>query len=141
MSTGDDVRGASEKFYAALNRLTLGDASGLADIWSRSETVTTMHPIGGEQVGWTAVKESFEQVAGLASDGHVELADRVIHSGAELAYELGIERGSSRLPERRSTSISVSRTSTEVRRAGGRSSITTRTSPAMLDVLARLQAA
>ncbi len=142
MSTEDEVKGASEKFYAALNRMTLGDASGLADIWSHSETVTTMHPIGGEQVGWTAVKESFEQVAGLASDGHVELADQVIHSGGELAYELGSERGQFTLA---GETVHVDHRVTNIyrREAGGWKIVHHHTdlSPAMLAVLERLQAA
>ena len=33
MSTEDEVRGASAKFYEALNRMTTGDSSQLADIW------------------------------------------------------------------------------------------------------------
>ena len=69
MSAEDEVRAASAKFYAALNSMAKGDASPISEIWSHSETVTTMHPIGGEQTGWTAVRESFEQVSGIATDG------------------------------------------------------------------------
>ncbi|BDE06575.1 hypothetical protein WPS_18510 [Vulcanimicrobium alpinum] len=47
MSTEDDVVGASQTFYAALNRMLNGDASSLGDIWSHSNSVITMHPIGG----------------------------------------------------------------------------------------------
>ncbi len=32
MSTVDEVREASKQFYAALNRMTNGDASSMADI-------------------------------------------------------------------------------------------------------------
>jgi hypothetical protein len=67
MSTEDDVRKASKQFYAGLNRMANGDAAPLADSWSHSAAVTTMHPIGGRQVGWDAVRGSFEQVAQLAS--------------------------------------------------------------------------
>ena len=93
MSAEDEVRGASTKFYAALNRMTSGDAASLADVWSQSDTVTTMHPIGGRQIGWAAVQGSFEGVAGLASSGQVELADQIIRVEGDLAYELGEERG------------------------------------------------
>ena len=51
---------------AAMNRMLNGDAAPLADIWSHSATVTTMHPIGGRQVGWDEVRQSWEQVARLA---------------------------------------------------------------------------
>jgi hypothetical protein len=56
MSTEDEVRKASEQFYAALNRMGNGDPSSMADAWSHSATVTTMHPIGGREVGWDEVK-------------------------------------------------------------------------------------
>ena len=120
MSTEAEVRGASAEFYAALNRMTEGDAGRLADIWSHSATVTTMHPIGSEQVGWSAVRESFEQVAGLASGGHVELDGQVIQVGGE----------------QRVTNV--------YRREAGQWKIVhhhTDISPAMLGILERLQAA
>jgi hypothetical protein len=66
MSTEDEVRKASEQFYAALNRMANGDARSLADIWSQGAGVTTMHPIGGREVGWDKVRASFAQVAEMA---------------------------------------------------------------------------
>jgi len=142
MSTENEIRSASTKFYAGLNRMTQGDASQLADIWSHSDTVTTLHPIGGEQIGWTEVKESFDQVAGLASSGHVELAGQTIQSGGELAYEVGIERGSFTLS---GESITIDQRVTNIyRRENGEWKIVhhhTDLSPAMLAVLERLQQA
>jgi ketosteroid isomerase-like protein len=99
MSEEDDVRGASARFYAALNRMVDGNAAPLADIWSHSQRVTTMHPLGGQQTGWAAVQESFEQIAKLAPGGHVRLDDQIIEVGGELAYELGTERGQTTLAE------------------------------------------
>ena len=52
MSAEQEVRKASQQFYAALNRMANGDSGGMADIWSRTASVTTMHPIGGREVGW-----------------------------------------------------------------------------------------
>jgi ketosteroid isomerase-like protein len=142
MSTEDEIRSASAKFYAGLNRMTQGDASQLADIWSHSDTVTTLHPIGGEQIGWPAVKESFDQVAGLASGGHVELTGQLIQSGGELAYEVGVERGSATL---NGESITIEHRVTNIyRRENGEWKIVhhhTDVSPAMLGVLERLQRA
>jgi hypothetical protein len=51
MQAEEEVRAASEKFYAALNRMLNGNGSSLPEIWSQSATVTTMHPIGGREVG------------------------------------------------------------------------------------------
>ena len=87
MSTQGELREASNKFYAALNRMANGDAGLLAGIWSHSATVTTMHPIGGREVGWEQVRASWEQVAQLASGGQVKLDDQVIQVAGDAAYE------------------------------------------------------
>jgi ketosteroid isomerase-like protein len=142
MSTEDDVRRASAQFYSALNRMAVGDTDEMSGIWSHSETVTTMHPIGGEQVGWAAVKDSFDQVAGLASGGHVEIADQVIHTGEDLAYELGTERGQIRIA---GEAVNIDQRVTNIyRRESGQWRLVhhhTDLSPAMLGILERLQAA
>ncbi|WP_421723268.1 YybH family protein [Bauldia sp.] len=91
MTTEDEIRAASKAFYAAMNQMLGGDASALPDIWSHSDTVTTMHPIGGRQVGWDAVDKSFEQVARSSAGGHVELADQLIRVHGDTAYEVGVE--------------------------------------------------
>lgn len=78
MTSEDDVRAASEKFYAALNRMLNGDARALQDIWSHGKTVTTMHPIGGREVGWDQVRKSWEQVAQLTTEGQVRLSEQFI---------------------------------------------------------------
>jgi ketosteroid isomerase-like protein len=139
MSAEDEVRNASKQFYAALNRMANGDSSAMADIWSHSATVTTMHPIGGRDVGWEAVRASFEQVAKAASDGKVELRDQLIRVAGEVAYEMGVEQGQLKLAghqaaiEHRVTNI--------YQRQGGAWKVVhhhTDTSPAMLDILKRL---
>ena len=94
MSTEDDVRAISNKFYSGLSRM---DVAALPEIWSHSDDVTTMHPMGGEQVGWEEVRGSFEGAAGLMTDSHVELIDQRIYAGTDLAYETGIERGGAKL--------------------------------------------
>ena len=48
MAVEDEVRKASEQFYAAFNRMLNGDANPLAEVWSHSTGVTTMHPVGGQ---------------------------------------------------------------------------------------------
>ncbi|NIM26909.1 MAG: DUF4440 domain-containing protein [Gammaproteobacteria bacterium] len=91
MSTEDEVRKASAQFYAALNLMLNGDAGSLSDIWSHGSAVTTMHPVGGRQVGWNEVRESWEQVAQVASYGKVELKDQLIRVAGDAAYEVGVE--------------------------------------------------
>ena len=92
-SQEDEVRQASEQFYAGLNRMANGDAGPLADIWSQSMDATTMHPIGGREVGWGKVQESFQQVAHAASEGRIKLDDQLVRVVGDLAYEVGVERG------------------------------------------------
>ena len=139
MSTEDDVRAVSDRFYSALSRL---DISQLEGLWSQSSTVSTMHPMGGEQVGWPEVRKSFEDAAGAMTDIHVELDGRLIRTGEDLAYEIGTERGRGKVAgeqiefEHRVTNV--------YRREGGQWKMVhhhTDVSPAMVEVLRRLQAA
>jgi ketosteroid isomerase-like protein len=140
MSIEDEVRKASKQFYAGLNSMANGDSGPLTDIWSHNADVTTMHPIGGREVGWDAVRGSFAQVGKLASKGKVELKDQYIQAVGDLAYEVGIEYGQLTLAgelvpiEHRVTNI--------YRRQAGEWKIVhhhTDLSPAMINVLRRLQ--
>lgn len=140
MSTDDEVRAASAQFYAALNRMANGDASQLSEIWSHGAGVTTMHPIGGREVGWDKVRGSFEQVAKIASAGRIRLDDQVITVVGDLAYELGYERGPATFAGQQ---VSLDHRVTNIyRREAGHWKIVHHhadVSSAMLDVLNRLQ--
>lgn len=94
MTTEDDVRAASDTFYDALEQMTNGEAGPLSDIWSHRDDVTTMHPIGGREVGWDEVRESWESVAEISEDGEVERADQLVRVIGESAYELVTEKAS-----------------------------------------------
>jgi len=89
-----EVRTASERFYAALNRMANGDDSLIAATWSQSPSATAMHPVGGRNNGWNQVRESFHQFALAASAAQIRLDDQLILVSGDLAYELGVERGS-----------------------------------------------
>jgi ketosteroid isomerase-like protein len=140
MGNRKKVRKASGQFYAALNRMANGDAKPLADIWKHSETVTAMHPIGGRQVGWKAVQSSFERVARLASEGTIELRDQLIQLAGDVAYEAGIEHGQIKLDGEQ---VTIEQRVTNIyRRKDGAWKMTHHhvdASPAMVDVLGRLQ--
>jgi ketosteroid isomerase-like protein len=141
MSTEDEVRKASEQFYAALNRMATGDAGSLADIWSHSATVTTMHPIGGREVGWDEVKGPWQQVAQLASGGQVKLSDQLIQVSGDMAYEVGLEQGQLKLA---GEPVSIEQRVTNIyRRENGAWKIVhhhSDISPAMVEILSRLRA-
>ena len=141
MDNDPEVRKASDQFYAALNKMINGDPSHLANIWSHGANVTTMHPIGGRQVGWDQVRGSWEQVGELAQGGQVKLVDQVIHAAGDMAYEIGIERGKAKLAGQDVTF--EDRTTNVYRREAGTWKIVhhhTDISSAMMDILKRLQA-
>jgi ketosteroid isomerase-like protein len=118
-----------------------GDAGPLGDIWSHSATVTTMHPIGGRQVGWDQVRGSWEQVAKLATGGQVKLVDQIINVVGDVAYELGIERGKAKIAGQEVTF--EDRVTNVYRKEAGTWKIVhhhTDISSAMMDILKRLQA-
>jgi len=142
MSSEDEVRTASAQFYTALNSMMVGDAAPLAEVWSHGANVSTMHPIGGREAGWDEVRGSFEQVSQLASGGHAELRDQSIQVAGDMAYEVGIEQGQATLAGEQ---IAIEHRVTNVyrREAGGWKIVHHHTdlSPAMLDLLGRLQAA
>lgn len=139
MSAEAKVRKASEQFYAALNRMLNGDAGPLSDIWSHGSAVTTMHPIGGREVGWDDVRGSWEQVAQLASDGKVGLKDQLIQVAGDVAYEVGVEHGQLKLAGQE---VAIEHRVTNIyQREAGVWKITHHhadISPAMQDVLSRL---
>ncbi len=139
MSTEDEVRKASDLFYSALNRMANGNAGAMGDIWSHGSTVTAMHPIGGREVGWEAVRTSFEQVAKLASDGKIEVKDQLIRVAGDMAYELGIEHGQFKLGGHQ---VAIEQRVTNVyQRESGSWKIVhhhTDASPAMMEVLSKL---
>lgn len=141
MSTETEIRKTSENFYKALNRMLNGDASQLADIWSHSAEVTTMHPIGGREVGWDQVKGSWEQVAQLSSDGEVGLKDQFIKVAGDVAYEIGIEHGQFKIAGQQ---VTIKQRVTNIYRCeSGVWKVVhhhTDVSPAMLDVIGRAKA-
>ena len=142
MSSEDEVRNASTKFYTGLLRMLDGDSSLLKDSWSHDATVTTMHPIGGLQTGWDDVRGSFEGVAQLSSGGHAELVGQRIQVVGDLAYEIGVEKGEATLAGEH---IAIEQRVTNVyrREADGWKIVHHHTdiSPAMVALLGRLQQA
>ena len=91
----EEVRQASDRFYAALNRGLNGDTSEMFDICSHADDVTTMHPLGGRQIGWPDVRSSWEMAAGAVDGGSVEVSDlQITMLGNDAAYTIGTENAS-----------------------------------------------
>ncbi len=140
MSKEEDVRQASKQFYNALTDMGNGIAGKMEGLWSHDESVTAMHPIGGRDLGWTAVKNSFDQVAGIASDGKIELKDQLIHVVGDAAYEIGTETGGFSLAGNK---VKIEQRVTNIYQLkDGQWKIIHHhadTSPLMMDVLSKLQ--
>lgn len=93
------VRAASDRFYEALDQMANGDASAMADVWSHGDDVTTMHPIGGREVGWGEVKEPWAAIADISTDGEITRRDQLLRVFGDLAYELATEHVSMSLAD------------------------------------------
>ena len=141
MAAEDEVRQASARFYAALNRGLNGDMSALGATWAHGGDVTAMHPMGARVEGWEQVRSSFEQAGSLASGGQVRLRDQLIRAGTDLAYEVGLEEGEATMAGER-IAFSGQRVTNVYRREGGEWKMVhhhTDPSPAMNDLVSRLQ--
>ena len=140
MSAENEVRGASERFYSALNRMANGEHGTMSAIWSKTESATALHPIGGRDIGWTAIAVSFDKVAEIASGGEIRLKDQVIRVTGDMAYEIGVEAGTLTLGGLKAT---VEHRVTNIYCRQGEDWKVLHhhadTSPAMMDVLSRLQ--
>ncbi len=140
MTTEDEVRQASDRFYAALSRMANGDAGAMSAIWAHGGDVTALHPIGERGEGWEQVRPQFEQVGSLASGGQVRLRDQLIRVGTDLAYEVGVEDGELTLAGER---VAINQRVTNIyRREGGEWKMVhhhSDISPAMNDLVSRLR--
>ena len=140
MSTEDEVRNASNQFYAALNKMVNGSSQSLSDIWSHSPAVTTMHPIGGRQVGWKDVWATWDQTAKVASEGQVKLQDQFIRVVGDMAYEIGVENASIMIAGQKVTD--QVRVTNIYQKEGGTWKIVhhhSDLSPAMVEIIKKLQ--
>lgn len=139
MSAANEVRAASENFYAALNLMANGTSGAMDTVWSQDSTVTALHPIGGRHAGWEQIRGSFEGVAAIASAGEIKLRDQIIQVAGDMAYEVGVENGTLTLGGLKAN-IDQRVTNIYRRGAGGWKLVHHHTdlSPAMLDVLARM---
>ena len=140
MALEDEIRQASERFYAALNRTTNGDPGPMMEVWSHGSDVSAMHPFGSRSLGWEEVRASWEQAAQAFSDGQVELDDLVVVPVAgDTAYTLGTEHGQAKIGEE---SIRIDWRATNIyrREAAGWKMVHHHTdvSPAVVEVLDRL---
>jgi len=99
MAVEDEVRQASDQFYAALNQmLSKGDPGRVTAVWSQGQQGSTMHPIGGREVGREQILAVWEQAGPAFSEGRVTVDDLVVIPLTEdVAYTIGTERGEGKI--------------------------------------------
>ena len=98
-------------FYASLNALLAGDASGMEQVWSHAGDITYMGPIGGIETGWGQVRAMWDVQADMKLGGHVEATDLHVTVGNDLALVEGYELGSNQDAEGRSIPFRIRATS------------------------------
>lgn len=96
MAVEDEVRQASDSFYAALNQLLKGNPSSMSEVWSHGGDVSTMHPIGGREIGWDQVWQTWQQTSQMLSQvnlSEVTVPDLAVFPvGSDGAYTVGTEQ-------------------------------------------------
>ena len=111
----------------------------MASVWSNAEGVTAMYPIDGREVGWDAAGESFNKVASISAGGKISISDQKIQVFGDTAYEVAVEQGELQLGGH---AVTIEHRVTNIyHREGGAWKMVhhhTDTSPAMLEILAKL---
>jgi ketosteroid isomerase-like protein len=93
MSVNQEVRDASDRFYAGLSGLINGDAEAILGSITQGNQVSMLHPLGGQVVGAEQVRRNLQDVAMAVSNGKASAEDLVVVPLSEdLAYTVGIER-------------------------------------------------
>ena len=141
MAIEDEIRQASERFYAALTRALNGDLGPMMEVWSHGSDAATMHPLGGRELGWEEVRAGWEQAAQAFSEGQVSLDDLVVVPVTEdAAYTLGTEYGQAKVGDE---PVRIDWRATNVyRREAGEWKMVHHhadVSPELVEVIARLQ--
>jgi ketosteroid isomerase-like protein len=94
----EGVKTASKAFYAALAALDGGVTMG--KVWANTSYITYVGPRDKTiTVGWDAQKKVWEETDKLFSERKVAFSDQHIHVNGNLAWEMGLETGESKLKD------------------------------------------
>lgn len=88
-----DVAAANRSFYAALNKIFVGDVTPMREVWSHAEDVSYMGPNGRFEIGWADVSKDWDRQAALKLGGHVEPVETHAVVGDVLAVINNYEQG------------------------------------------------
>ncbi len=88
-----DLNDAILQFYSAHNEIFTGNLASMEEIWSHSDDVTYMSPIGGILVGWEAARNSWKKQADLKLRGHVDPVQMQVVEGEDIGVCRNYLRG------------------------------------------------
>jgi ketosteroid isomerase-like protein len=86
-----EVRAASDAFYAALNRVSNGDAGPMREVWSHAADASASHPMGDWSHGWDQIAITWEEFARLIVRGSVAIEGLSVRVAGDFAYTFGVE--------------------------------------------------
>ncbi len=107
MADEEEVRGAVENFYAALNALFGGELGPMEKVWSHRDDVTYMGPGGSYQIGWEHVRSEWERQAAMKLGGEVEPTEVRVTVGRNLAIVSNYKTGQNLTPEGKSREVAI----------------------------------
>ena len=109
MSTDETiaVRQAADDFYTALSALFTSDLGPMESVWSHRDDVTYMGPGGDFRIGWTSVRDSWEEQAAMKLGGEVKPADMEMFVGGALAVVQNREIGQNTHADGRRRSVEI----------------------------------
>lgn len=88
-----DVAAANTAFYAALNKIFVGDVEPMREVWSHADDISYMGPNGRFEIGWADVSKDWDRQAALKLGGHVEPVETHAVVGDVLAVISNYEQG------------------------------------------------
>lgn len=91
--TTEQLQAASDRFYAALAASFVGDAEPMLALWSDSEDVCYMGPMGELLVGRESVAQSWRDFAATRLGGRVMESDLHFVAGDTIGVVTGREEG------------------------------------------------
>jgi ketosteroid isomerase-like protein len=87
------VLAANAQFYAALNKMFVGEVAPMEAVWSHAGDVTYMGPNGLFDRGWSAVLKTWQDQAAMKLGGRIEPAEMQVIVGRDLAVVTDYEEG------------------------------------------------
>ena len=86
MSDDLAVQEADDGFFSALAAMFTGDVTPMEDVWSHADDVVYLGPVPGLfHKGWKAIDEDWVQQTKMKLGGSIEVLERRITVGGELA--------------------------------------------------------